>query len=151
MCWPACGPARKLQLSVSAVHSGLRRPAEKAAETALSASDLTGAAQMLERSYEASPVAPQAADVVVSPRPRQSAGKREIILVIEGETLHSTPQQTAIVSSGLFMTGALFAQGASHVHDAPSAAAAVAAFGSAYLFAGVNIFAGRCERVQSCA
>ena len=98
---------------------------------------------MLERSFEASAVAAQAADVVVTTNPRQSsAGKREIILVIDGETLHSTPEQTAIVSSGLFMTGALFAQGASHVHDAPSAAAAVAAFGTAYLFAGASIFAG---------
>ena len=131
-------PVRKLQLSISAV-AGLRRPAAELAEKAITAHDSKGATQMLERSFEATEMQ-QLVDVVASPIPqqKQSAGKREIILVIEGETLHSTPGQTAIVTSGLLMTGALFAQGVCHVHDAPSAAAAVAAFSSAYLFAGAK-------------
>lgn len=121
--------------------SGVQRPAAKLVKDPVIASKFTGAAQMLERSFEATAVQPLASDVVESTQStqqRQPAGKREIILVIDGETLHSTPEQTAIVASGLLMTGALFAQAACHVHDAPSAAAAVAAFGSAYLFAGAT-------------
>ena len=78
----------------------------------------------------------------------QTAGKREIILVLDGETLHSTWKQKAVVAGGLTIMGALFTVGAFQIHDTPSAAAAVAAIGTAYLFAGMKYVHICCQSPQ---
>lgn len=140
-CSAAKQPVRRLNLSVSAV-AGFQRTQPTVAEPVQPASTLTGTAQMLERSFEASAgtveVAGAPSATLPAPRAGQTAGKREIILVLEGETLHSTFKQKVVVGGGLTIMGALFTVGAVQVHDTPSAAAAVAAIGSAYLFAGTK-------------
>ena len=139
---PACqSPSRRAQVSVYAVAS-IRSPSRKVAEQPAPASDLASAAQMLERSLEASALAPRPTDAaegepLSASSSSKPAGKREIILVMPGETLHSTWEHRAWVAGGLTILGALFAQGASQVHDAPSAAAAAVSVGTAYLFAGM--------------
>lgn len=139
-CSGAVRPLRRLHLSVTAV-AGFQRNQPIAAEPLQPASALDGAAQMLERSFEASTGTIEAAAApsatLPAPNAGQTAGKREIILVLEGETLHSTWKQKAVVGGGLTIMGALFTVGAVQVHDTPSAAAAVAAVGTAYLFAGM--------------
>lgn len=57
------------------------------------------------------------------------------IILLDGDCLESTNEHRAIVGAGLALMGGLLAVGAVQVHDAPSAAAAVAAAASGYLVA----------------
>lgn len=109
---------------------------------------LTSTRQHLEQSLEmpAARVAPtQTAESISvahssSPSAARAVGRqkgRQIIL-LEGDGLESTAEHRAIVGAGLGLMGCLLAAGASQVHDAHSAAAAVAAAASGYLVAGAQ-------------
>ncbi len=105
-------------------------------------SRLSDVAQRLERSLEASTVAPRQAwqeprAAPASPVSERDAFGREIILA-PGETLTSSWQHRAWVAGGLGTMAALFAAGAARIHDAPSATAAAMAVLSAYLVAGAE-------------
>ena len=137
-----------MQLPVRAVSSvrpaSSPAPAEQSRPSGLLVDGrLSDVAERLERSLDASTASvidrePEPlTDSASAPAPAimRDAQGREIILA-PGETLTSEWQHRAWVAAGFGVMGALFAAGAVRVHDAPSAAAAVAAVASAYIVAG---------------